>query len=184
MPAGIQYTGESVSPLGVGQYTFVSRAQEYRTRIPQDFTGDEYVLTNGVIKVSGFGSHFGHHRSITFQNGVAPSLSANVRTAHFGSLPDIRIKIGDNNNSTSIEKIANVESFRIFPNPTCGALTLQFEEVGTHIITISDITGRTLLRKKTNNQIEHLDISNFPAQLYLLTIDNGKQKSTTRIVKY
>jgi hypothetical protein len=190
MSAGIQYTGENVSfpfTLGPGQYAFASRAQEYRVTIPKDFTGHEFVLTNGVIKVSGFGSFYGHHRSITLQNGAAPSFSANVRTAHFGSLPDIRIKIGDAGNDTtptSIEKIAHAERVKIFPNPTCGALTLQFEEAGTHLITISDITGNILLRQKTTSQTEHLDIRNFPARLYLLTIDNGKQTSITRIVKY
>jgi len=92
MSAGIQYTGENVNfplILGPGQYTFASRAQEYKMTIPADYSGDEYVLTNGVIKVNGFGSYYGEHRNITLQNGVDPNLNASVRLAYFGSLPDI-----------------------------------------------------------------------------------------------
>jgi|GEM_PF-1668477 len=98
MSAGIQYTGfdtEFPLILGPGQYTFASRAQEYKITIPQDFTGEEFVLTNGVIKVRGFGSFYGEHRNITLQNGVAPNLNAGVRTAYFGSLPDIYIRMTD-----------------------------------------------------------------------------------------
>ena len=98
MSAGIQYTGfdtEFPLILGPGQYTFASRAQEYRITIPADYTGEEFVLTNGVIKVRGFGSYYGEHRNITLQNGVAPNLNAGVRTAFFGSLPDIYIRMTD-----------------------------------------------------------------------------------------
>lgn len=98
MSAGIQYTGfdtEFPLILGPGQYTFASRAQEYKITIPADYTGEEFVLTNGVIKVRGFGSYYGEHRNITLQNGVAPNLNAGVRTAYFGSLPDIYIRMTD-----------------------------------------------------------------------------------------
>ncbi len=98
MSAGIQYTGfdtEFPLILGPGQYTFASRAQEYKITIPADYTGEEFVLTNGVIKVRGFGSFYGEHRNITLQNGVAPNLNAGVRTAYFGSLPDIYIRMTD-----------------------------------------------------------------------------------------
>jgi uncharacterized protein YjdB len=94
MSAGIQYTGfntEFPLILGPGQYTFASRAQEYTQQIPADYNGDGVVLTNGVIKVRGYGSFYGEHRKITKQNGVAPNLNASVRTAYFGSLPDVRI---------------------------------------------------------------------------------------------
>ena len=98
MSAGIQYTGNAVNfplILGPGQYTFASRAQQYKITIPESFIEPEYVLTNGVIKVKGFGSYYGSHRKITIQNGVSPNLNASVREAYFGSLPDIHIKLVD-----------------------------------------------------------------------------------------
>jgi chitodextrinase len=98
MTAGIQYTGFNTNfplILGPGQYTFASRAQTYRIIIPKDYAGDEVALTNGVIKVSGFGSAYGAHRNITKQSGVAPNLNAGVRLAYFGSLPSFYFRLTD-----------------------------------------------------------------------------------------
>ncbi len=106
MSAGIQYTGEEVNfplILGPGQYTFASRAQEYKMTIPAAFEGEEYVLSNGVLKVRGFGSYYGQHRNITLQNGVNPNLNASVRTAYFGALPEITLRLTENPSAPSIE---------------------------------------------------------------------------------
>jgi uncharacterized protein YjdB len=72
---------------------------------------------------------------------------------------------------------------RIYPNPTDGAVTLEFETAAARHITISDMSGKTLLRQTTNEQTVHVDISNYPAGVYLLTITEGKEQSTTRVVK-
>jgi hypothetical protein len=98
MSSGIQYTGADVNfplILGPGQYTFASRAQQYIIVIPDTITSNEFNLTQGVLKVKGFGSNYGAHRNITLQSGVAPNLNASVRTGYFGSLPDIHIKLAD-----------------------------------------------------------------------------------------
>ena len=73
--------------------------------------------------------------------------------------------------------------FTVYPNPTDGAVTLKFEATGAHIITVSDMVGKTLLRQTSNDQIVGLDLGNFPAGVYLLTINDGKGQITTRIVK-
>ncbi|MDR1225918.1 MAG: fibronectin type III domain-containing protein, partial [Prevotellaceae bacterium] len=99
MSAGIQYMGFGTNfplILGPGQYTFASRAQQYKIIIPDTFAGEEVALTNGVIKVSGYGSAFPAHRSITKKNGVPPNLNASVRTAYFGSLPSFYFRLTDN----------------------------------------------------------------------------------------
>lgn len=72
---------------------------------------------------------------------------------------------------------------RVYPNPSNGAITLQFETEGKYSVSIADMTGRLLLRETVTGQTTMLDISNFSIGLYLLTIDNGKQKNTIRIVK-
>ncbi len=103
MSAGIQYTGADVNfplILGPGQYTFASRAQEYKILIPDTITSSEFNLTRGVLKVKGFGSNYGAHRNITLQSGVAPNLNASVRTGYFGSLPEIHIPIPGNQKYT------------------------------------------------------------------------------------
>ena len=72
---------------------------------------------------------------------------------------------------------------RIYPNPTEGILTLQFEAVSEYMVTICDMTGKICLRQTVNDPITQLNLSNYPAGMYLLTVDNGKRKITTRIVK-
>lgn len=100
MSAGIQYLGYPTDfplILGPGQYTFASssRAQQYRAIIPED-AGEEVALTSGIIKISGYGSAFPAHRSITKVNGVPPNLNASVRTSYFGSLPSFYFRLTDN----------------------------------------------------------------------------------------
>jgi chitodextrinase len=98
MSAGIQYLGYPTDfplILGPGQYTFASRAQSYQIIIPRGYTGEEIALTNGVIKVQGFGSSYGDHRKITKKNGVSSNLNAIVRTAYCGSIPSIYFRLTD-----------------------------------------------------------------------------------------
>jgi hypothetical protein len=83
---------------------------------------------------------------------------------------------------TSAE-ITDTPFARVYPNPTGGMLTLQFEATSAYIVTITDVAGKILLRQSVNDQTVQVDISNYPAGLYLVTIDDGKRKQTTRIVK-
>jgi len=83
---------------------------------------------------------------------------------------------------TSVE-VADVPLAHVYPNPTYDAVTLQFEVIGEYLVTLSDISGKILLRQTTGDQSMRLDMSSFPKGVYLLTIDDGKRHNTTRIVK-
>ena len=72
---------------------------------------------------------------------------------------------------------------RIFPNPTDNKITIEFEAVVEYALILSDINGKVLLRQTVSNKITQLDMSNYPSGVYLLTIDDGKRQSTTRVVK-
>lgn len=99
MSAGIQYTGAGTDfgpILGAGQYTFASKAQEFKVTIPADFSEDNFELTGGVIKVRGYGDHYGNHRAITLENGKGANMNAEIRLAYFGALPSIYIRLVEN----------------------------------------------------------------------------------------
>jgi len=68
----------------------------------------------------------------------------------------------------------------VYPNPTSGIVTLQFEEAGVYIVTIRDIAGNILQRQTITGESAQIDISGYPAGVYLITIDDGK---TVRVVK-
>ena len=72
---------------------------------------------------------------------------------------------------------------QVYPNPTTGMLNLEFKTAGKRTVTISDLSGKILLSKSVNNRTARIDIKNYPADVYLLIIDDGKQKNTMRIVK-
>ena len=72
---------------------------------------------------------------------------------------------------------------RVYPNSTDGKLTIQFETQGEYVVTLSDMAGKILLRQTVNDQTAQLDITKFPDGTYLLTIDDGKQQNTMRVVK-
>jgi hypothetical protein len=99
MTAAIQYRGfgaDNSLILGPGQYTFASKAQAYKVTIPADYTANNFTLTTGVIRVRGYGDHYGNHRGITLETGKAPNMNANVREAYFGALPDITVRLSKN----------------------------------------------------------------------------------------
>jgi hypothetical protein len=85
--------------------------------------------------------------------------------------------------SVSITETAHGASQPIYPNPTDGTLTLEFETTGERLITINDKSGKILLRKPVNNPTAQIDIGNYPADVYLLTIDDGQRKNTMKIIK-
>jgi len=84
--------------------------------------------------------------------------------------------------------VSNIEEIkkaplRVYPNPTDGAVTLEFEAAGSHITTICDIAGKTLLHQTFNGPTVRLDLGNYPSGGYLLTVNDGKEQTTTRIAK-
>ena len=90
--------------------------------------------------------------------------------------------------TVTVENITNAEIpdaplARVYPNPTENKITIELEVAGEYALTLSDINGKVLLRQTVSDEITQLDISNYPSGVYLLTIDDGKRQSATRVVK-
>jgi len=83
---------------------------------------------------------------------------------------------------TGIE-IPETPLVRVYPNPTNGAFALEFGIAGAYVVTISDMSGKILLRQSINDSVIRMDISNYPAGVYLLTIDDGERQSAIRVIK-
>ena len=62
-------------------------------------------------------------------------------------------------------------------------ITLEFEAESNYIVTFADINGKALLRESLTGQTAQIDISSYPAGVYLLTIDDGKRQNTVRVVR-
>ena len=73
---------------------------------------------------------------------------------------------------------------KLYPNPTSGLFTMNFNTTDVYHVTITDLNGNILFFQTVSNQMKQMDISSYPAGVYLMVIDDGKQKRITKIVKY
>ncbi len=84
--------------------------------------------------------------------------------------------------TTGVE-IADAPLAIMYPNPTDGAFTLAFDAPGTYRVTITNMAGKVLFRQTVSDLLKQMDISSYPAGVYLILINDGKRQSTTKIVK-
>ena len=71
----------------------------------------------------------------------------------------------------------------VYPNPTDGRFTIVFAEEGTCRVSIANIAGVILSNELITGVSYQIDISGYPDGVYLLTVENGKNKTTVKIVK-
>ena len=118
----------------------------------------------------------------TTSNGVDFS-NANSASTNF-VMPANAVAVTANFETiTGSHEITDFPLVHVYPNPTEGIFTLDFEVDGVYNLTISDMSGKILLRETVSGQTVQMDISNYSAGVYLLTINNGKGQTTKRIVK-
>jgi hypothetical protein len=84
--------------LGSGQYTFAGSedAQTIKFAIDADYSEDTYTLTNGSIRVAGFGSLGGEHRWIDRSVGLDANLGAALTEQYWGVIPSISFAVSHN----------------------------------------------------------------------------------------
>ena len=75
-------------------------------------------------------------------------------------------------------------NFSVYPNPTKGLLNIHLNGNldGKTTLTLFDIQGRNILTKQASSDSETLNIDNLQNGVYLLSIENGNQKATKKIV--
>lgn len=94
-----------------------------------------------------------------------------------GSLGKI-IKTTNGGNNTSV--IFKNQNFTIYPNPTSITLTV-FSDYDIESIRICDITGKILF--SSSQKTNEIDISQFAAGNYLITVSTSKETSNAKFVK-
>ena len=79
----------------------------------------------------------------------------------------------------SIENVAS-NNISIYPNPTSGILQIEDNEHDIQQVSIFDLSGIEVLNTKNST----IDISHFPAGMYIVRIATSKEILTKKIVKY
>ena len=74
------------------------------------------------------------------------------------------------------------QSLEIYPNPTNGCLVLK--TLGQNgDLTLTDATGKILIRRKITDFESQFDLRKYPAGIYLLTLETEKGKMVRKIIK-
>ncbi|MCD4791715.1 MAG: T9SS type A sorting domain-containing protein [Bacteroidales bacterium] len=86
------------------------------------------------------------------------------------------------NEYTDIENLRQ-NGISIYPNPTNGIINIETGNNNIQNIKISDITGKTLIKKSDIQQNEAIDLSEIESGIYIISIQTDKEIFTTKIIK-
>ena len=99
---------------------------------------------------------------------------------------DVIITSRDQNSGENIriETEQNASIAKVYPNPTDGKFTLEYEAQSEfYLISITNFKGNVLMRSIVVDRLIQLDINSYPEGVYFLTIIDGNQTITKKIVK-
>lgn len=71
----------------------------------------------------------------------------------------------------------------VYPNPTKDIITIEKEQVGRLDIGISNTLGQRISTQTSNSQTTQLDLSTLPNGIYILSIKQGTQYTSRKIIK-
>ena len=75
------------------------------------------------------------------------------------------------------------DAIKVYPNPANNTLYVELNEAKEATISVINITGQTVLARKTNTPTTQLDISSLGSGVYILSIKNGNGSVYARFVK-
>jgi phosphatidylinositol-3-phosphatase len=186
-------TGDSWFNANMAAY--VTWAKTHNSLLILTFDEDDGSANNSIVTVfsgemvtSGtYATTINHHnilRTIEEMYGLPfAGNSANVPSIHGCWTNGFRV---------AFEETTTVNGLQIFPNPFDNELKVQFEaEANDHVlISISDITGRAILSHREEFSEQGLktislntDAQNFPAGIYIVTVQTENHLSTMKIVR-
>jgi len=96
------------------------------------------------------------------------------------------IMLEDTAITNQLTSTANMDfDFKIFPNPTNSALTIQTDAAWQEAtVSLTNLEGRVVFSEAlTNAQQQSLDISHLPNGMYFVTVQSAQQKWVRRVVK-
>jgi hypothetical protein len=75
------------------------------------------------------------------------------------------------------------DNFNIYPNPTKDVLTIYNENNEGIIISIKDVTGKELIAEKSTNPLTSINLKNYKAGVYFITLSDKNSSITKKILK-
>jgi hypothetical protein len=85
--------------------------------------------------------------------------------------------------ATAVIDINKTGIWSMYPVPANDFVNIDYSGNGTAWLTLSNITGETLLQSVLSERITRLDISSLPAGVYLVSVTSGDQTSVGKLIK-
>jgi len=113
------------------------------------------------------------------------NVTITVTSNDGGKMAECVVTVSDEpkNEPTGIEDI-DAPWVSVFPNPTDGKIFVVFAEESVYRVIITDLSGTILKVEDFSGSRHQIDVSSYPQGVYLLTLENSKQKRVVKIVKY
>jgi hypothetical protein len=89
-------------------------------------------------------------------------------------------------NTSGNEQASLFNTFSVYPNPTAGAFTVDMSNAKACdlVITLTNIQGQVVYQNKVANALDHQETigENLSKGLYFLTVNNGKEVKTQKVI--
>jgi len=85
---------------------------------------------------------------------------------------------------TDIFPQENIYTFKVYPNPTAGLLTVESMQSGLHSIEITTSSGMLIFNSKLEGTTHQIDLSPFEKGVYFITIRSKGFEATKKIIKF
>jgi len=100
------------------------------------------------------------------------------------NIKDANKQVENLNLGFDVQLITNEEQVGIYPNPTNGRITLNFESDKIRSITVYSITGKKVIDSQQSAGLQHeLTLENLEPGVYSITILDGTQTITKKVIK-
>lgn len=158
----------------------------------QNATGATVAFTNSTTNATSYNWTFGDGGSSTSQNPSHTYTTNGTFTitlaASNGNCSDVSTSTVTITGVGVQEIVRTIENIRLFPNPNNGNATLEIStsNVSDAVISIVDVTGRTLtaLNKELASGVNFISINTeeFAGGIYFVSIRNGNENNVVRMV--
>lgn len=150
-------------------------------------TADTTICRGGTANIAAGGSLYHNWSSATTTS--ATSVSPTITTVYTvtGSDGDNFCQSSASTKVTVAPCYENVNEWseqivlNVFPNPTNGLVFV--ETASACVLTLSDISGQTLVKLNTNGGVQSINLRSYPAGIYFLKTEIKTGSKTTKLVK-
>lgn len=148
-----------------------------------------YTYSDGTGRYTFNNLALGSYKIYAEEISKTPLPQIVTLTANNPSQDNIDVLINSNNAVTGINDISDIKLDGVFPNPVKDIATIRFtaKQTAQATIELTNVDGRVLSTTTTNvssgNNEVKVDVSNYAAGVYTLSITNNDNKKVVKLLK-